>query len=254
MTVIYLAIPTHSNTITVDTAVALLDFQNYLPQIGIQLRTVFHSSSLITHLRNTIVANFLAEEATHLLMLDSDQHIPATLVESMIASNHPVVGVIYPKRSFAKHQIRPASGPADPDTMFKQAMHFVGEIKPSDTGDIEIVNGFARANHIGAGAMLIKREAILKLIDHYPELHGTGFPAEAEYAHLAPHNWGFFNLLTKQHDTHNAGEDSAFCQRWLRIGGEMWADVVTDTTHVGRYGFKGNYLSYLESFMPPDSR
>ena len=248
---LYVAVPTHNNSLTVDTAIALIDLEKYLPQTGTVLKTAFHSSSMLSHLRNTIVAHFMADEATHLLMLDSDQHIPPELVERMIKSDLPVVGVIYPRRTFALNQVRQTNTALTPESFMTQAMHFVGDLLPNETGDIQIINGFARAQHIGTGAMLIKREAILLMMQHYPDLHGAGFPAEAEYAHLAPLNWGFFNLLTKQHDTRNTGEDTAFCQRWMRIGGELWADIITNTTHIGRHAFTGNYLAHLKSLVPP---
>jgi hypothetical protein len=248
MTKLYIAIPTHSNMITVDTALSLLALERHLPAHGIETQTAFHASSMISHLRNTIIAHFLADDATHVLMLDSDQGVPPDLVGRMIAFNKPLVGVIYPRRNYNFNQVRFPYTSQTPERFFAQALRFVGDLMPDEQGEIEIINGFARAKNIGTGAMLIRRDVIEKLITHYPDLFGAGFPDEAEYEILARHNWGFFNPYTKQFETENSGEDVAFCNRWTQIGGEIWADVATNTTHIGRHGITGNFLSHLQSF------
>ena len=248
MTKLYIAIPTHSNSVTVDTAICVLELERHLPKVGIQTKTAFHSSSMISHLRNTIIAHFLADEATHVLMLDSDQSIPVALVERMVTINQPLVGVIYPRRTYAFNQIKFSSAAQNIDGLLTQAQHFVGEVLPEANGDLKIINGFARAKNIGTGAILIRRDVIEKMSVHYPELFGTGFPAQAEYEILARNNWGFFNPYTKQYETENSGEDVSFCDRWTKIGGEIWADVTTKTTHIGRYAFTGSLLDHIKSF------
>ena len=251
MTKLYIAVPTHSNTVTVDTAVCVLELERTLPQIGIRTKTAFHSSSMISHLRNTIIAHFLIEDATHVLMLDSDQALPVDLIDRMIQFDKPLVGVIYPRRTFAFHQVRSDQAQIDPETFLKQATTFVGEVLTDANGAFQIINGFARAKNIGTGAILIRRDVIEQMMAHYPELFGTGFPDGAEYEALRYNNWGFFNPYTKQYQSTNSGEDVSFCDRWTQIGGEIWADVVTSTTHIGRHVFAGNFLGYLNSFDRP---
>jgi flagellar hook-basal body protein len=53
--------------------------------------------------------------------------------------------------------------------------------------------------------------------------------------------------LVQATDGRNAGEDIGFCQRWLDCGGEIWADFVTGTTHVGRFPFSGSYWEHLQA-------
>ena len=248
MTKIYIAIPSHSNMVTVDTAICILDLERYLTAHGIKTQTAFHSSSMISHLRNTIIAHFLAGDATHVLMIDSDQALPADLVGRMIAFNKPLVGVIYPRRNYNFNQVRFSDGPQSAERVLTQALRFVGDLSADDQGEIEIVNGFARAKNIGTGAMLIRRDVIETLITHYPDLFGAGFPDEAEYEILARNNWGFFNPYTKQSDGENSGEDVAFCNRYTKVGGEIWADVTTNTTHIGRHAISGNILAHIRSF------
>ena len=74
---IYLAVPTHSETLTINTAITLLEFQGLAIVRRIEARIHFHSSSVISDLRNTIVADFLVGNTGMLFMLDADQGIDA---------------------------------------------------------------------------------------------------------------------------------------------------------------------------------
>src|SRR4051794_23711841 len=89
---IYVAIPTLSETITTSTAITLLNLQALLTAKGIAVPIVFHSASVISDLRNTIVADFLAGDADMLFMLDSDQGLEAQTIWRMVESGYPVVG------------------------------------------------------------------------------------------------------------------------------------------------------------------
>jgi hypothetical protein len=244
---LYLAIPTHSYSICVETAITLLDVTAKLTQRGSGVHTCFHSASMISHLRNTIVADFLASDCTHLLMIDSDQGIPVDVLMRLIDSEYLLAGVIYPRRNFAWHQYDPSRSVSSIQDVINQGLRFVGNVLPDPDGQLTVLNGFARAQNIGGGVMLIARATLDRLISSYPELHGTGFPDEDENETRAVHNWGFFNPPVKSTDGINAGEDVGFCKLWTDIGGEIWADIVSDTVHVGRYPFRGNYWTHMHS-------
>lgn len=241
------AVPTHSYSITVETALTLLNLQTLAHQQGMEVRVTFHSASIISQLRNTIVADFLASDATDLFMLDSDQGLNAHLILHMLNSPFPVAGVLYPRRNFAWSQYspeRPVQGIGD---VLLQGYRFVGSVLPDEQGKLVVRDGFVRAEAVGTGALLIRREALDLLRQRYPELHGQGFPVQDETLGRAEHNWGFFNPLVKAQDGRNAGEDIGFCQRWRDCGGELWADVSQDTVHVGRFVFQGNWLAHASA-------
>lgn len=244
---IYLAVPTHSYTVTVETTVSILDFTIAAMQRGMDVQTVFHSASIISHLRNMVVADFLAGDFTHLFMLDADQGLPVSLIFKMLDSGHPVVGALYPRRNFAWQQVDLQKAHQGVPDVLHQGLRFVGELLQDANGQLTVADGLARARSIGTGAMLIRREALERMRTHFPELHGQGFPDEDENLPRAPHNWGFFNPLVKSADGRNAGEDIGFCQRWRDCGGEIWADFVTSTTHVGRFPYAGSYWEHLQA-------
>jgi hypothetical protein len=242
---VYVAVPTHSETIAVCTAVALLDFRVLAAANGIETQVAFHSAPVISHLRNTIVADFLATSADAMFMLDADQGIEARTILRMLESGYPVVGCIYPRRTFRWSDVPADLSTGDMRRILYHAAHFVGELEVQPDGTFQIRDGFARAVSVGTGALVIRRNAIETMQSRFPELKGQGFPDEAENLPRAANNWGFFNPLVAATDGRNAGEDIGFCRRWRACGGEIWADVVSDTIHVGRYAHRGNYLDFL---------
>ncbi len=245
MTSLYVAIPTHSNTITVETAVSAINLVTLANHQNITQKTVFHSASVISHLRNTIVADFIASGFTHLLMLDADQGIEPELLLRMLRSGHPVMGAIYPRRNYFWDMVDLSRPPADVRELLYRGMRFIGEPLENEQGNVVVANGFIQAKTIGTGVLLLRREAIDKLMASYPELRGQGFPEEDENVQRAANNWGFFNPLVKAADGRNTGEDVGFCKRWTDCGGEIWADVTSLQAHVGRQVFRGNYLEWL---------
>jgi hypothetical protein len=42
-------------------------------------------------------------------------------------------------------------------------------------------------------------------------------------------------------------EDYAFCRLWQKIGGKIYADIISGMTHMGSYSFKGNVAT---QFLP----
>jgi hypothetical protein len=243
---IYLAVPTHSHTLTVETALTLLDMVQLAASHHAQVKVVFHSASIISHLRNTVVADFLAGDDTHLLMLDSDQGVNARVIYQMLDFDRPVVGMIYPRRNWAWQQcdLKQARTVSE---LLAQGLRFVGSPLLDAQGQFHVQGDFARASSLGTGVMLIQRQVFDILRQKFPELHGQGFPEEDENLPRVANNWGFFNPLVKAHDGINAGEDVGFCHRWLACGGELWANVSKDSVHVGRYPFSGNLLTHLQS-------
>jgi len=243
-----IAVPTHSRTISVQTAVTLLDLQTALRgRWEVQVR--FHSASVISDLRNLIAAHFLASDHDVGFMLDADQGIPVPAVLRMLESGHPVIGAFYPRRNFFWDNVRREGGSLDIDKARIQATRFVGNPLSDATGNVQVVNGMVRATGVGGGALMIRREVFARLSGAHPELAGAGFPNEDENLPLPEHNWGFFNPIIDPARGLHLGEDLSFCRRWTKgCGGEIWAEVVTPTEHVGQTVFKGAWLDYIQSF------
>lgn len=244
---LYLAVPTHSGTITTSTAVTLVDLQKFTAG-RLDIQVVFHSASVISDLRNIITADFLASGRDALFMLDSDQGIPAPLIVRMIETGHPFVGCLYPRRNFFWDPSRAVPAGVSFEQLIHRSMRYVGQLLVDENSQAPVVNGFARASHVGGGAMLIRREVFERMRECLPELAGIGFPNEDENIPRAAHNYGFFNPIHDSATGRHLGEDVSFCERWrVQCGGEIWANVDVTTEHIGRHVFRGNYVAHVQS-------
>lgn len=242
------AVPTHSGAIMVECAQTLLAAQAMVLGRGGSFRIHFEAGATISLVRNAIAAEFLESDADLLLMLDSDQGVQPWTLERMIDLDQPVVGCIYPKRVFNWSQVNFESA-TDVNHVLQQASEFVGWLKAEESGQVSVVNGFARADHVGTGILLLKREAFHQLMSHFPELEGRGFSSDAYPWHSRSKRWGFFNPVNRE-DGLPLSEDISFCRRWLQTGGEIWADITSPTLHVGLHRFEGSYFDFLKATGP----
>jgi hypothetical protein len=241
-------VPSHSGSIILEGAETLLAAQAFVQGCGGSFWFTYYGGATISLVRNAIAAEFLRSEADLLLMLDADQAIHPSAIQRMIDLNKPVVGCLYPKRAYNWSNVKPRVRLASTDQISTEALEFVGYLEADDQGQVTVVNGFARAEHVGTGTMLLRREAFQQLMARFPELEGRGFGDDA-YPGLAP-NWGFFNPLERE-DGLPLSEDISFCRRWRLTGGEIWADVVSTTTHVGPHAFTGNYMDHWAAMQQP---
>ncbi len=238
----FAAVPSHSGTIVMEGARTLLAAQAFVAQRGGSFGLAYQSGATISQVRNILVAQFLESGADLMLMLDSDQAIGAAALERMIGLNQPVVGCIYPKRRYNWSNVR-LEAATDLNQILYQASEYVGWLEEDQNRRVSVINGFARAHHVGAGILLVRREAFQQLMVHFPELEGLGFGSDLNSD--LDSNWGFFNPLNRG-DGLPLSEDISFCQRWRQTGGEIWAEVAADSEHVGRHTFEGNYLDFLK--------
>ncbi|HYD45533.1 MAG TPA: hypothetical protein VEA79_09760 [Phenylobacterium sp.] len=244
------AVPTHSGQMESVTTESLLQLQKALIERGGQMTLKVHSGSVISTLRNVIAADFLGSEADTLLMLDADQGISGAGLMRLIDFGEPIVGVIAPKRVYNWSHVDPRETAEDMGRIRYQAMAWAGRLDSAEDGQTEVRDGFARAIHVGSGIMVVQRPAFETMMAAHPELEGVGFNTAEFPPGRFTHNWGFFNPLTLPEEGGAMTEDFSFCHRWRALGGELWADIVTPTVHVGRHVFGGSYLEFIRASQP----
>ena len=241
---LFAAVPTHSGEMAVEATQTILGIQALIRDRGGKFEFHYQFGSPVSLVRNALSAAFLMSDAEALLMLDADQAVYPETIARMIDLDQPVVGCMIPKRRYNFGNIRlPAT---DVDQIIHQASEYAGEIITDDKGQAELVNGFARAAFVGGGILLVRRQAFEHLMAHYPDLKGRCLDGNA-YPHLeAAGSWGFFNPIENAAGAPIA-EDISFCLRWRQAGGEIWADLVSPVTHIGRNDFAGVYLDYVQA-------
>lgn len=174
----------------------------------------------IEQMRNMAMSYWydLMPDSEYLLFVDSDMGFDPQIVLDMMAFGEPVVGAVYPKRTYPIDWC--VSGLAD------------GEKR----GEFWEVEG------LGGGCLLIRRDAIAKMIDAYPDLIGSYMSLADMRDAGAVRTLRFFDKM--QTERGPVSEDISFCRRWRSIGGKVWGAVGHEITHVGQHPFTAGFLSH----------
>ena len=92
----------------------------------------------------------------------------------------------------------------------------------------------------------------------YPELKFTpdqhiGSPHDKTFDYHSTSKWNytFFDTMIDPETNRYLSEDYAFCRLWQKIGGKVYADIVSGLTHYGNYSFKGNVGT---QFLPQNNK
>jgi hypothetical protein len=205
---------------------------------SLALFTAAHDS-LITRSRNALLKSFLdATAATHLMFIDADIGFEPEAVHRLLSFDEEVVAGMYPVKAvdWARMGASSRSGMSG-DELRLSGLHFVGS--PCPIGERQDRDGFVTGKYAGTGFMMIKRRAVERLIEAYPE---TAYRQMHTYPRPAAPTTPFYNLFDCMIEPESGvylSEDYAFCHRFREIGGTVWLDTRSRLRHVGSMEFSG---------------
>ena len=227
---VFIPLICYNHTCNTEWMMSILKLLNSAKETGLNMSfyPIFFES-LVSRARNASVAHFLEdEENTHLLFIDSDIIFEPEDVYRLIQAEKDVIAGMYPKKYIVWDRLK-----KDPNAE-RVDFPIGGEIKVTD-------DDFIESGYLPTGFLMIKRKAILKLIEQHPELKykndidGYGFD-----------NDNFYNLF-------NAGirngiyesEDWGFCSLWKESGGQVLIHPDINLKHVGWHEYSGNLVNYI---------
>ena len=227
---VFIPLICYNHTCNTEWMMSILKLLNSAKETGLNMSfyPIFFES-LVSRARNAAVAHFLEdEENTHLLFIDSDIIFEPEDVYQLIKADKDVIAGMYPKKYIVWERLK-----KDPNAE-RVDFPIGGKIKITD-------DEFIESNYLPTGFLMIKCEAILKLIAEHPELKykndidGYGFD-----------NDNFYNLF-------NAGirngiyesEDWGFCSLWKESGGQVLIHPDINLKHVGWHEYSGNLVNYI---------
>lgn len=171
----------------------------------------------IMRVRSEQISDFLNGPCDYYMQISSDMEILNRTAEDnairrLVARDKPFLGVIY---SQSMDPVRCTSLPM--------------EDKPRE-------DGLWKMKWLSGGFWFLRRDGVEQMVKAHPELDydskdGVVHGVFMEFIHAER---GVRALLT---------EDYAYCQRWLDLGGEIWADTDVRVRH---WGWKGYELPYEE--------
>ncbi len=194
---------------------SLLKFLNE-PPCPIALR-MNPGDSLVSRSRNTLTADFLESDATHLLFIDTDLIFSSEQVARLLAHDKDIVAGFYPKKQ---------EGPVQ----WVCNAH-LGEDRPIGA------DGLQEVRYMGTGFMLVKRGVFETMIARYPAL-----AFKADHRDRIEHDFWSVGVYHAAADFNTPAvqpgrylsEDWFFCQRALDAGFKVWGDTRVVLKHVGQ--------------------
>jgi hypothetical protein len=219
-------------------------------QIPLAFGTIANES-LVTRARNVLVAYFLQSNYTRLLFIDADIEFQVEDVLKLLAHNKEVCVGAYPKKGVNWQRIKehlaskPGQDISDRDIAAAGSDYAINfKFVNRDAKQIAIENGVIKLHDGATGFMMIKREAIDKMIAAYPELkynNDLNTPPD-----LQDFFYAFFDTMIDPKDKRYLSEDYTFSRRWQDIGGDIWLDPSISLNHYGSFNFQGNPAQIIQ--------
>lgn len=174
--------------------------------------------SLVCRARNTLTADFLESDATHLLFIDSDIVFSTDQVARIMAHPEDIVGGFYPKKQPGETQ-------------------WVCNGHPTPTEPR--ADGLQSVRYMGTGFLRISRRVFVRMIEVY------GDQLRYQPDHHPRCEYDFWSVGVYHSLASSAGEragergrylseDWYFCQRALDLGFAVWGDTRIVLRHVGQ--------------------
>ena len=220
------------------------------------------NESLVTRARNVLLAYFLNSDYTHLLFIDADIEFQVDDVIKLYAHDKDVVVGAYPKKGVNWNNIKDGMKLKESEGKTVEggqigalgsdyAINF--KFNDVERKQVSVQNGLIPLHDAGTGFMMIKREAIMKLIDAYPEIKYNN-DVQMNGVDLKDNFYALFDTMIDPKDRRYLSEDYTFCRRWQGIGGDIWLDPSISLNHYGSFCFQGNPEMIIQFDQPQQSQ
>jgi len=249
---VFVATPSYGGLVSTSYVQGLLDLYDTADRHGFGLSINFNSfDSLITRARNTMVAEYLADDRfTHLMWIDGDIGFKGSDVVRLLQADRPLVAGLYPLKTDGwplrglPEALPAGTTKADFQARFGAypATAFSSDLEPDADGFLDVIDA-------PTGFMLIKREVFTALISRFPELrYNPGLVGRPEHNEgpISGHHYAFFDTMIDQQSKAYLSEDYTFCRRAGTIGIQPAIDMQSTLTHQGAAVYQGDLGRMLQ--------
>jgi hypothetical protein len=234
---------------------SIADLKDTCNKYGIQVRFYFlFNESLITRARNYCCDEFLRSGDTHLMFIDSDIGFSASEVIQMLAlqseeSPYDVLCGPYPKKTISWEKIKQAVDVGAADENPQELEKFVGDyvFNPADGTTSIRLDQPAEILEAGTGFMMIKRSALEKFQEAYPEQMYKPDHVRTEHFDGTREICAFFDTPIDHKKTHINKEIEIFLNKNPEATHEEILTFVKDPMYKPSKEFSKRYLS--EDYM-----
>jgi len=241
---VYLAAPCYGGLVSIYFLRSVLELQAACEARGVGLHVeLLANDPLIARARSRLAARFLAHpQATHILFCDVDIGFAPHNVFRLLEARRDVVAAVCPLKSIDWEKVRAAAMQGAPDLQ-AAGLGYVVRFLPTPDNSVEVEGGLAKVAYGGTGFLMIRREALQRIVDAHPELAAA--LDDGSRAVMV------FDPMVEPGTGEHLSEDYAFCRRWRELGGEIWADVEARLSHVGYAAYTGSLVQALRPAPAP---
>jgi hypothetical protein len=167
------------------------------------------------------------------MFIDADVDFDPEGVVRLLKSGHDVSVAVYPKKVVMWDQAKEAVKNKDERDMGMLSSSLVVNIGAQKRS---VVNGFVEVLDGPTGFMMISRDALTRMHEHYgPTLTCKNDHQNRDFDEYC----ALFDCMIDPDNRRYLSEDYAFCRRWQQMGGKIYADCNTTLGHVGNLPFTG---------------
>lgn len=189
--------------------------------------------------KNNLIAKAMSnKDMTHMIFIDSQVSWNPWDIIKLVVSEKDVIGGACP---IGKYEWSVLTGNTDDRNMIKDYMKKRDNSHINNVSDelmltsiltsydlnisdshLEVENNICKINHIGSNFLLIRRQAIMRLFEKYPDkkyMDTTGYLQNDE----VNYSYALFDCEIK--NGHFFKEDRVFCERWKQLGSSVYLDI-----------------------------
>jgi hypothetical protein len=261
---LYILTPCFGSVCYVSYVKSLMSTIQFFRTVNFPLQIEFcRNDSLVSRARNNLIARAMTDEtATHFMFIDNDISWDPNDIIKLILSDKDLIGGIYPLKNYNWSKI--VKNPMNPyetdlvgsiikrknNSQLKDMISDEEMVKYNllryninyKDSVLQITNNTAKVKHIATGFMLIKRNVITNMQKAFPStkyVDDVNFLTPDENANA----YALFDCGVEE--GHYFSEDWLFCDRWEKMGGEIYIDVTINLVHTGIEDYHGCYISTI---------
>jgi len=235
MTKLFLSTPCYGGLCLEKYVKSIIQLQLLLVNEKVQLMLdTTENESLVHRARNVSIGRFMQKtDADFFMFIDADVEFDPKSVVRLLRSGHDISVSVYPKKVVMWDQARKAVESGDTRDMSLLSSSLVANIGAKSRS---VVNGFVEVLDGPTGFMMISRDALVRMHEHYgPTLTCKNDHQNRDFDEYC----AIFDCMIDPDSKRYLSEDYAFCRRWQQMDGKIYADCNTTLGHVGNLPFSG---------------
>jgi len=236
----------------------LMNTKEILQKYGISVKLEFcKGDSLVSRARNNLVAKAMSDPSvTHIFFIDSDISWDPVNVLKLLLADKPIIGGIYPLKNYNWDTLIKNKNHVN-EIIEKKNKSLLKDVLDDDlliqhslltynlnhkSKQVTIKKNLIEVKHIATGFMMIKRELFESMFEKYAD---TKYTDDVSFLNEEENKFAYALFDCGVEDDHYLSEDWMFCNRWSKIGGELFVDISINLTHTGVENFNGSFITSL---------